>query len=80
MRFTIIFTIVVSILLIGGISIAQNDSKQLSEKPKEIIGKDGAPMVLIPAGEFQMGSNDVSGDEKPVHMSILMRSIWTFTR
>jgi len=32
----------------------------------EIIGKDGAPMVLIPAGEFQMGSNDYD-DEKPVH-------------
>jgi formylglycine-generating enzyme required for sulfatase activity len=26
-----------------------------SDKPKEIIGKDGAKMVLIPAGEFQMG-------------------------
>lgn len=24
--------------------------------PKEITGKDGAPMVLIPAGSFQMGS------------------------
>jgi formylglycine-generating enzyme required for sulfatase activity len=32
----------------------------------EIIGKDGAPMVLVPAGEFMMGSND-SGDEKPPH-------------
>jgi formylglycine-generating enzyme required for sulfatase activity len=30
------------------------------------IGKDGAEMVLIPAGEFQMGSNDYD-DEKPVH-------------
>ena len=32
-----------------------------------IIGKDGAEMVLIPAGEFQMGSKDLSADEKPVH-------------
>ena len=32
-----------------------------------IIGKDGAEMVLIPAGEFQMGSNDDEDDEKPVH-------------
>jgi formylglycine-generating enzyme required for sulfatase activity len=30
------------------------------------IGKDGAEMVLIPAGEFQMGSNDYD-NEKPVH-------------
>jgi len=34
---------------------------------KEIIGKDGAPMVLIPAGEFEMGSNDGGDDEKPAH-------------
>ncbi len=34
-----------------------------------IIGKDGAEMVLIPAGDFQMGSNDseADDDEKPVH-------------
>ena len=32
-----------------------------------ITDNDGAPMVLIPAGEFQMGSNNGHGDEKPVH-------------
>ena len=31
------------------------------------IGNDGASMVQIPAGEFQMGSNDGNDDEKPVH-------------
>jgi formylglycine-generating enzyme required for sulfatase activity len=36
---------------------------------KEIIGKDGALMVLIPAGEFQMGDsfNEGDSDERPVH-------------
>ena len=36
---------------------------------REITGKDGAPMVLIPAGEFRMGSPDGEGekDEHPRH-------------
>jgi formylglycine-generating enzyme len=32
-----------------------------------IIGKDDAPQVLIPAGDFQMGNNDGKANEKPVH-------------
>jgi formylglycine-generating enzyme required for sulfatase activity len=39
----------------------------VQKQTKEIIGKDSAPMVLIPAGEFEMGSNDGGDDEKPVH-------------
>jgi len=35
--------------------------------PTRIRQKDGAKMILIPAGEFKMGSNDGSDDEKPVH-------------
>ncbi|MDH4080878.1 MAG: SUMF1/EgtB/PvdO family nonheme iron enzyme [Nitrospira sp.] len=38
---------------------------------KDIIDKDGAPMVLIPAGEFMMGSRDndesAQNDERPAH-------------
>ena len=36
--------------------------------PKRVTGKDGTPMVLIPAGEFQMGSNTGREDQKPVHI------------
>ena len=35
--------------------------------PVEITGKDGAPMVLVPAGEFTMGNEGWDADEKPVH-------------
>jgi formylglycine-generating enzyme required for sulfatase activity len=38
-----------------------------AQAQQEITGKDGAPMVLVPAGEFTMGSNDGSDDEKPAH-------------
>jgi formylglycine-generating enzyme required for sulfatase activity len=48
------------------------------EKPevapgREIIGRDGAPMVLIPAGEFWMGSPDGEGNgpEHPRHQVYL---------
>ena len=41
--------------------------KLTKDIPKTITGRDGAEMVLIPAGEFQMGSNDGENDEKPVH-------------
>jgi len=38
--------------------------------PQTILGKDGAPMILIPAGEFQMGSRyDTIGNTatRPMH-------------
>ncbi len=37
------------------------------ELPREKTGKDGAIMVLIPAGEFIMGSDTDGTDERPAH-------------
>ena len=41
--------------------------------PVTITGNDGAPMVLIPAGEFTMGSEQGDDDEQPVHRVVLDR-------
>ena len=54
-------------------TIIENDSTLNAEAPlsslnvpQTILGKDGAPMVLIPAGEFQMGHN-ANTTTSPVH-------------
>ena len=49
--------------------VIANEQKRLlsPDVPQTIIGRDGAEMVLIPAGEFQMGSNEISSREQPVH-------------
>ncbi len=39
--------------------------------PPTLTGKDGAPMVLVPAGEFLMGSEQGDDDEQPVHRVFL---------
>jgi formylglycine-generating enzyme required for sulfatase activity len=44
------------------------DTQSTTEPPTEIISEvDGARMVLIPAGTFQMGSTIGDNDEQPVH-------------
>jgi len=43
----------------------QNSEQRTAHKLR--IGEDGAPMILIPAREFQMGSSDGYDNEKPVH-------------
>jgi len=61
-------------------TLPQNDVKPEKTVPEEppvvekpvkplerVRAKDGAKMKLIPAGKFQMGSNDGDSDEKPVH-------------
>jgi len=67
MRFvTLVLLIISSILFIYGCS---EDEQSSSVGGNEIIGKDGAPMVLIPAGDFQMGDvfNEGDSSERPVH-------------
>ena len=44
------------------------DSQPTTAPPTEIVSEvDGATMVLIPAGTFQMGSTIGDSDEQPVH-------------
>ena len=44
-----------------------NRSKEAGKSPgiKEFTGRDGMPMVLVPAGAFIMGSDDWRKEEKP---------------
>jgi formylglycine-generating enzyme required for sulfatase activity len=71
------FIVVLLIMVVFAGSVCAADAKEVvvasakelkGIKAKTIIWKkDGAEMVLIPAGNFQMGSNDGEDDEKPVH-------------
>jgi len=57
------------VLLIGlfvcGLGFCAGKTKKVL--PLTFTGRDGGEMVLIPADEFEMGSNDGELDEKPVH-------------
>jgi sulfatase modifying factor 1 len=69
---TVNVAIFLSILFAWNLTFAADDNEKTDKKelPKEITGKDGVKMVLIPAGEFQMGDSFNEGwdRERPVHI------------
>ncbi len=44
---------------------------QAQTRSPEIVSRDGAPRVLVPAGEFIMGHEQWDADEQPVHQVYL---------
>jgi formylglycine-generating enzyme required for sulfatase activity len=58
-------TYVTALLLAGMMAFGLWKELAGAEMPKTIMGKDGAPMVLVPAGAFLMGSLDGDADERP---------------
>ncbi|MFC1713776.1 formylglycine-generating enzyme family protein [Candidatus Poribacteria bacterium] len=79
LRSVAVFVLLVSFAIIPGCRDRPGSSWQGNVETKAITGrptkktsetktgKDGAQMVLIPAGEFQMGSEDGWSGEKPAH-------------
>ena len=59
-----------------GTQVAVGVYPQQPAAPKTVRNSIGMEFVLIPAGTFQMGSNDSSDDEKPVHTVRLSRSFY----
>ena len=57
------------LLSVGAPSIeaAEQSDSSNRDMSSEITGKDGAAMLLIPAGDFMMGSSEGRDDEQPVH-------------
>jgi formylglycine-generating enzyme required for sulfatase activity len=56
---------------LGKQSGQSSEAQPVEKLSPRITGKDGAPMVLVPAGEFIMGSRDddkgAGNDERPAH-------------
>ena len=59
----------------------QSEEGSPAEPSTEIVSEvDGATMVLIPAGTFQMGSTTGEATNTPCMPSLSMHSTWTYTR
>lgn len=43
-----------------------------------VNSRDGATLVWVPAGQFQMGSNDGDPNQRPVHTVKLTRGYWIY--
>ena len=67
MRFCILSVTISTILWVGSASATDTTGKEAGE----ITGKDGAPMIRVPAGQFPMGvpkgDRDGGRDEYPRH-------------
>jgi len=50
---------------------SQHSDYRPEVRPKKVVVKDAAPMILVPGGEFTMGSNEGSSHEKPEHKVFL---------
>jgi formylglycine-generating enzyme required for sulfatase activity len=55
------------LLLLASAALAQSIGAAGPPLPVERTGRDGAPMVLVPAGEFMMGDAHGRADERPAH-------------
>lgn len=65
--FIVLVLILISNLLTETTASQPKTQRTSNAASPQKAGRDSAPMVLIPAGEFQMGSSDGDGDESPVH-------------
>ena len=70
--YAFIVSIIVSNIMISGVISAWTADLQPSQEGQRSVtetikGKDGAPMMLIPAGPFTMGGNDGPSSERPEH-------------
>jgi formylglycine-generating enzyme required for sulfatase activity len=57
--------IIIAVLLISGCASA--NSAAATQPPETFTNSIGMKFVLIPAGEFMMGTNDIYNHEKPIH-------------